>query len=384
MRKKTTINEIARLAEVNPSTVSRAMNSSTAHMISPAIREKIQEICDRLNYRPRISARSFVTGKTYKIGLISGYMEGDLTHPLLALYIKSLCNRLQENNYTLTLINADRGKEQDEKILSLLRSELADGYVLGAILLTPKLKEALRKSKTPIVGINFHSPTDAEGFSSVVIDYVSAYRDVWTDIPPGARVAYVGPDTKSSASKLKMIREVAPPAHASVTKIDEIFFQPNAMSIFVGRTNAMEFALKNMERLLRYRILWCTGDFTALGIADALKIHGVEPGKDIFLIGENNYEILPGFTGKPWLSTVFPQMEKAGKITAELLLDKIAAGEPHEQRISVDALYIPRDSFPRVSSKQPETVSRRNADAMGPKKDKTTQRTAPGREHFIP
>ena len=351
MKAKTTINEIATLAGVNPSTVSRALNSSTEKMISPALREKILSICDSLNYRPRISARSFVTGKTYKIGLISGLIEVDLTQPMFALYIKGLCNYLQDNNYTVTFINANRGKKIGEEILSLLRSNIADGYVLGAILLTPELRKALRESMTPIVGIDFHAPSNAEGFSSVIIDGSRAYRDIWSDIPPGARIAYVGPDKQSTASKLRKIRE-AGGGRPQASEIDEIFFPVKSPSIMAGRSNSFEFALENISRLRQYTVIWCPGDFTAMGIADALRLNDLEAGRDFFLIGESDIESFPGFTQTPWLSTVSPQMELAGAASAKMMLEKIASGDNSEQHIKVESLYIPRKSLPRRAALQ--------------------------------
>ncbi len=349
MAAKTTINEIARLAGVNPSTVSRVLNSATAGMISTEQRKKIEAICDKLNYRPQISARSFVTGKTYKIGLISGYLEIDLTQPLFALYVKGLCNQLQANNYTVTLISVNtEEKKREDEILSLLRSKIADGYVLGAILLTEKIKQVLHQSKTPIISLNFHAPYDAEGFSTVIIDDIQAYRDIWYRIPPGMKIAYVGPDSRNTKSKLARVKEAACLNHIDTSSIDEIFFPVKATSFLAGRTNAFEFAVKNIKKLRGYDLLWCPSDFTALGIADALKFAGLKPGKDIFLIGENNIETFPGFTPNPWLSTVFPQLEKAGEVTARLMLEQIASGDASEQRIQVESVYIPRQSFPKT------------------------------------
>ncbi|MDD5066158.1 MAG: LacI family DNA-binding transcriptional regulator, partial [bacterium] len=51
-----TINDIARIAKVDKSTVSRALQNSKR--ISKAVREKIQQLAKELNYYPNASAYS--------------------------------------------------------------------------------------------------------------------------------------------------------------------------------------------------------------------------------------------------------------------------------------------------------------------------------------
>ena len=59
MKKPLTIDGIAKLAGVNRSTVSRALNPETASLISEEQRNRILAICNEHNYRPRASARAF-------------------------------------------------------------------------------------------------------------------------------------------------------------------------------------------------------------------------------------------------------------------------------------------------------------------------------------
>ena len=53
MNKKITSADIARMANVNQSTVSRALSPGKAWMISPAKREEILRICKKYNYMPK-------------------------------------------------------------------------------------------------------------------------------------------------------------------------------------------------------------------------------------------------------------------------------------------------------------------------------------------
>ena len=69
--KKITIKDIANEARVSISTVSFVLNDKGEKMgISAAVIKKVQDIVEKLNYRPNMTATSLRTGKTKSIGLI--------------------------------------------------------------------------------------------------------------------------------------------------------------------------------------------------------------------------------------------------------------------------------------------------------------------------
>ena len=70
-----TIKDIAKMAGVSHTTVSRALNDSP--LIKEATRKKIQELASQMNYVPNFNAKSLVNQKNYMIGLFfSSIAEG--------------------------------------------------------------------------------------------------------------------------------------------------------------------------------------------------------------------------------------------------------------------------------------------------------------------
>ena len=67
-KSRTTITEIARELNISPSTVSRALNNHLA--ISPATREAVIELAQKLNYQPNLLALNLLRKKTNTIGVI--------------------------------------------------------------------------------------------------------------------------------------------------------------------------------------------------------------------------------------------------------------------------------------------------------------------------
>jgi LacI family transcriptional regulator len=117
MANKVTIKEIAQLASVNISTVSRALNPQTAFKVSSIQREKILALCNKYNYRPRVSARACATGKSFHVALMLGALTSDLASPLQALFIKGVSSVLQANGYTLSILWAEEYPEKKDKVV---------------------------------------------------------------------------------------------------------------------------------------------------------------------------------------------------------------------------------------------------------------------------
>ena len=116
MKNKITIVQIAKLAGVNPSTVSRALHAVKSSHISEELRQKIQKICEEHNYRPQIAAKGFAFRKSYRVGLLLGRLRGDLMSPHFSLFIQGICDSLQKAGYTLSILWCEiDGKEDIEK-----------------------------------------------------------------------------------------------------------------------------------------------------------------------------------------------------------------------------------------------------------------------------
>lgn len=71
-----TIRDIAKAANVSPSTVSRVLSNSPK--ISQATKEKVYKVMKELNYEPNIIARSLANSSTKILGLIFSNTEDDL------------------------------------------------------------------------------------------------------------------------------------------------------------------------------------------------------------------------------------------------------------------------------------------------------------------
>lgn len=357
MIKKTTLNDIAELAGVNPSTVSRALNKASAGMISDKQQQKILGIANNLHYRPSSSARSFASRKNFKIGLILGAIEHDLTSPPFALFVRELCGGLQQHGYLLLLLWAS-GKDQskDDEVINFLMSNSADGYILGSSLISQKVTDSLKKTKVPIITLFSPQSLQATQFTSVKISIEQAYADALQSVPQqyGDKILYVGVEGQSTAVKFKSLSSIACKLYPNYT-IDKLFYRTPGCNFMFDRTFACEMAKSKLGKLREYKIIFCASDLTALGVRDALREAGVEADKDICIVGYDNIEDFAGFNVSSSLSTIDPNMHLLGRQSAVLILEKIDNPANVIKEILIPATFIRRNSFPQNKPQKKET-----------------------------
>jgi len=347
---RVTLSTIASLAGVNASTVSRALNSRTAGMVECRLRARILSLSDELGYRPGLLGKSFATGKTFKIGFITGSTQNDLSSPFLAQLLSSLALYLQSYNYSLTILPYCGGPQGDS-LRQLLMSDVADGYILGVSMLDAQTRDILRNSNRLIVALDLHQWREQDDFSCLILDDLLAYRQIWRALPVSwyRQVLFVGEPGINTDYKLAKMRQAALFCGVGKSEIAVRLLPQLNTHFTLNRQHAFVYAEEHWRALAKYKLLWCASDLTALGLADALSRRGLRIGTDICLVGQDNIESLYGALYQPLLTTVDPQMAEAGLQTAELLLRQLTQTKPKmiPTKIKLPSKLIFRTSLPR-------------------------------------
>ena len=102
-QKRATLKDIADQVGVHVSTVSRALDQRTRHMIGPDVAERVLEASRALNYRPNAAASSLRTNRTRSIGVVIP----DLTNLLFPPIIRGIDDTLADSGYVSIVVNTD-------------------------------------------------------------------------------------------------------------------------------------------------------------------------------------------------------------------------------------------------------------------------------------
>jgi len=119
-----TIKDVAELAGVSVTTVSRIMNNRGA--ISEKTRKKVLKVMKELDYHPNEMARSLLTKRSKIIGLIIPYLD----HPFFSRLSAAIENACYKYGYKLLLCTSANHADKEREMVSMLRANKVDGILL--------------------------------------------------------------------------------------------------------------------------------------------------------------------------------------------------------------------------------------------------------------
>lgn len=119
-----TIVDVAKIAGVTPTTVSRVINNRG--YISEKTKKKVSEAMKELNYQPNEIARSLTKKKTNTIGIIVPH----ISHPYFSKLISNLENQASKKGYKIMLCNSKEEVKKEQEYLDMFKSNRVDGIIL--------------------------------------------------------------------------------------------------------------------------------------------------------------------------------------------------------------------------------------------------------------
>lgn len=127
VKKRVTIIEVAKVAGVSPSTVSRVLNNRSGDLaISQLTQKKVEDTARRLGYEASVFAAALRTDRTDVIGAVIR----DIRDPFLSLLVQEIQEAAYQAKKELLIGHAKYDIQRAERILRLMRTRLFDGVVL--------------------------------------------------------------------------------------------------------------------------------------------------------------------------------------------------------------------------------------------------------------
>lgn len=164
MKKKLSINDIAKLANVSKSTVSRYLNDG---YVKTETREKIASVIEEYKYEPNMFAR-LKAKNSHIIGVIAPCLDSYVTSQVLM----AIDARLREEHYISLIINTNHDYEEELRNMENLSRMNVDGIIVEATQVSKHHGEIAKRLDIPVV---FVAQSCEEGISIVNEDYEAGY-----------------------------------------------------------------------------------------------------------------------------------------------------------------------------------------------------------------
>ncbi|MBF8377306.1 LacI family DNA-binding transcriptional regulator [Alicyclobacillus mali] len=329
-----TIKDVARLANVSPSTVSRVLANSPR--ISEETKRRVRAALEQLNYHPNAFARGLVTNSTGAIGiLIPPSAEEFFVNPFFAEWMAGVAEVARQRGVDTVLSTSARG--EIEMLDHMIRGRRVDGVLLiGTRRGDPVLKE-ISKLRCPAVLLG--RPADPAHVSWVNNDNQRAAYDATLHLLNlgHRRIGFLG-----GASDLVVTMDrVAGYRNALVDYGVEPDPRLEVSSFFLEQGGYL-----GMMRLLaisdRPTAVLCADDVLAFGGMRAAHELGFEVPRDLAIVGFNDIRLAE--LAHPALTSVRVHMHELGVRSAGLLLEEIDQGKPLQRHVIVNHELVIRYS----------------------------------------
>lgn len=326
-----TIKDIARLAGVSVSTVSRVLNNHPD--VSETAKEKVLAVVDEYNYIPNTSARELGKSSSDNIGVV---VRG-MSNPFYTKIITAIGDRIEKAGYTMVMQQI--GTEDDE-VLTAAKME-RDKRLLGLIFLGGRLnytKAQMTSINVPYVCCTFNNEygnLDRSDYSSVSIDdNQSAYNAVETLYNRGHRkiAVLLSGANDGSVSQVRYEGYARALKDFGIPLNEKLIIEIDSFSIADAYTGMKNWLKKKQD----FTAVFAISDNMAMGAMKALRDCGKKVPDDVSVIAIDGIEASEYMN--PVLSTLCQPMEKMGIEAVKLLVDIIRDKNIHRHIILPTAL----------------------------------------------
>jgi LacI family transcriptional regulator len=308
--KPLTLEQVAKIAGVSHSTVSRVINDSPN--VRPQVRERVQQVIREYNYQPHHAARTLVTRRTNVIGLI-------IPEPISRLFIDPFFSQLlpgiaevcNQRGYYLMLVLMTATTDRDTLYRRLLHNGRLDGVIVASAVLNDPIMPRLQESKCPCVLVG-HNP-DYPEIPWVDVDNINGARTIvkYLISQGHRRIATItGPlGMIPGQDRLEGYRQAL--AQAGIAYSDALVAQGDF-------TEDSGFYATQQVLPAEPTAIFAASDLMAIGVLKALAQAGRRVPDDISVTGYDDAPVAK--LVNPQLTTVKQPVVDLGRIAAESLI----------------------------------------------------------------
>lgn len=335
VKNKITIGEIARMAGVSKTTVSRVINEKPD--VDPQTRERILGLIDDYGFQPNAFAKAISLQKSNHIGLIIPHdAQYVYSNPFYTEVMRGVSTKVDQTGYYLVLCFA-----HETNYLDIYRQNRVDGFVL----LSPgsyhrHIIESLNEEQVPFVStakISYQEDmtyVDVDNFygATVAMEYLVALGH--------RKIAYIGkPTLQSSIDRLSGYRTV----------LEKYDLPRREDWVLTTDISSVEGGYTYTSRLLQQddlpTAIFLANDVMAIGAINALRENGLRVPEDLSVFGFDDIPLARYIN--PSLSTIRQPTYEKGMEAARLLVRMLESGQPAQ------SLTLPVELVVRQSTAAP-------------------------------
>ena len=309
-----TLEMVAQLAGVSPSTVSRILNGTA--VVSDEKKQAVNAAITELGFVPNPVARSLAGGRSFSVGVITQAIDS----PFYGAALRGIEEVLDPAGYSPLFVSGHWDADKEARCIEVLRSRRVDGIiVLTGRLSDQALKTCAKSLPVVVTGRTVKAP----GLFALNFDNFEGGRLATQHlIALGHKhIAFIAgaPGHPDSDERLRGYQAALQSAH--------IAYNP-ALTVtgLYHEGSGLDAANQLMKGGQPFTAIFVANDQMALGAALGLYRAGKRVPEQVSLVGFDDLPMSSYAT--PPLSTVHHPSQELGRLAARAMLDLLAGNKP--------------------------------------------------------
>lgn len=304
------IYDIAKEANVSPSTVSRALQDHP--YIGEKTKARIQNLAREMGYIPSAVAQSLVTNKTWTIGVVIT----TVADPAVTEVVDGIEQVAQDANYAVFLSNSRNDPQREVAVVDTFRRRRVDAIIVVASRAGSTYGSLQNQYSVPILlvepqeyGGYYHSIlTDNKGGAIQAVEHLIALGH--------RQIGYIGATDRPKSNNERFLGYKMALTQAKIPVILELISLPDC-------ANDIERGQMGLDDVLAAKAtaVFCYNDRTAIGVMNACHQRGIEVPHDLSVVGYDDIEAAAYF--KPALTTIRQERFQLGQLAMQMTLNLI-------------------------------------------------------------
>ncbi len=325
-----TINEIAKLADVSRTTVSRYLNKG---YVSREKAERIKKVIEETGYQPSRQAQMLRTKQTKVVGVILPKLNSDS----ISRMVEGISIVLKEAGYQMLLANTSNHEEEELQFLKLFAANgSVDGVILIGTILTEEHAQIIEDYKLPIVVLGQKTSACA----SVSFDDYSAAKALTARmLETGEKIGYIGVTQRDRAAGYMRRQAYLDAFREAGRKPDEEAMVETGFMVRSG----YEACRKLLDIRPDLDSIFCSTDSIAVGAMVYLREKQIRIPDQIQIVGTGDTE--KGTVVTPPLTTAHYYYQTSGRRSAEQLLSLLSDADDTPRTITMGYEILERASL---------------------------------------
>ncbi len=328
-RRARTLDEMATLTGVSRATVSRVINGGP---VAPATRARVQEVLQRVDYRPNLIARSLASGRSGVVGLVMHAPALALfTDPYWSLMLQGITETLADTATGLMLWLSHLSKQAT--LDQILSTHFVDGIICTATVLDDPLVDGLLSSDLPTVLIG-HRRHDSSA-SYVDVDNEAASEDIVAHLVQigRRRIGHITGERGTVSGEDRLIGY-----HRALDRagIEQRFVADGDYTVESGYEGAEQLLAMGVDAI------FAGSDLMAAGAYQNIREHDRRIPDEIAIAGFDDVEFAADMD--PPLTTVRQNVRSQGEMSARTLLRLLEKRDGSPRRVILPTELIIRQS----------------------------------------